>query len=128
MIPRGSLSEAERREVESHVTHTFHFLSQIPWTRGLRRVPEIAYAHHEKLNGLGYPRGLPAEGIPIEARMMAIADIYDALTASDRPYKKALPAEKALAILEADARRGELDPGLFGVFVEAGIYRAGVGG
>ncbi|HET6440171.1 MAG TPA: HD domain-containing phosphohydrolase [Anaeromyxobacter sp.] len=122
-IPRGSLSEAERREIESHVTHTFRFLAQIPWTRGLRRVPEIAYAHHEKLDGHGYPRGLPADGIPIEARMMAIADVYDALTSSDRPYKKAVPPERALEILEGDARRGQLDAGLLGVFVKAEVYR-----
>src|SRR5262249_4523979 len=90
-IPRGSLSAEERREIESHVTHTFRFLSQIPWTRDLRRVPEIAYAHHEKLDGKGYPRAIPAAEIPVEARIMTIADIFDALTASDRPYKKAVP-------------------------------------
>jgi HD-GYP domain-containing protein (c-di-GMP phosphodiesterase class II) len=122
-IPRGSLSELERREIEAHVSHTWSFLKQIPWTRALRRVPEIAYAHHEKLDGHGYPRGVPAERIPVEARMMTIADVYDALTASDRPYKKALPAEKALDILAADAKRGQIDPGLLGVFVEAGVYR-----
>ncbi len=121
-IPRGSLSEAERGEIESHVSHTFRFLSQIPWTRSLRRVPEIAHAHHEKLDGHGYPRGLAAADIPVEARMMTIADIYDALTASDRPYKKALPAEKALEILEADARRGQIDAGLLRVFVGARVY------
>jgi len=122
-IPRGSLSEAERREIEAHVAHTFRFLSQIPWTRALRRVPEIAYAHHEKLDGKGYPRGVPAGEIPLESRMMAIADIYDALTASDRPYKKALPPEKALDILAADAGRGQLDAALLAVFVEAGVWR-----
>jgi HD-GYP domain-containing protein (c-di-GMP phosphodiesterase class II) len=123
-IPRGSLSDAERREIERHVTHTFAFLSEIPWTRALRRVPEIAHAHHEKLDGRGYPRGLAAEGIPVEARIMTIADIFDALTASDRPYKKALPAEKALDILADEARRGQVDGALLGVFVEAGLWRA----
>jgi hypothetical protein len=122
-IPRGSLSEPERLEIESHVSHTWRFLAQIPWTRTLRRVPEIAYAHHERLDGHGYPRGIPAEAIPAEARMMAIADMFDALTASDRPYKKALPPERALEILDADARRGQLDPGLLGVFVGAGVWR-----
>ncbi len=122
-IPRGSLSEPERREIESHVSHTWRFLAQIPWTRALRRVPEIAYAHHERLDGHGYPRGVPAEGIPVEARMMAIADVFDALTASDRPYKKALPPERALEILDADARRGQLDPGLLEVFVGAAVWR-----
>jgi len=122
-IARGSLSEPERREIESHVSHTWRFLAQIPWTRALRRVPEIAYAHHERLDGHGYPRGVPAEAIPVEARMMAIADVYDALTASDRPYKKALPPARALEILETDARRGQIDVGLLEVFVGAGVWR-----
>jgi HD-GYP domain-containing protein (c-di-GMP phosphodiesterase class II) len=122
-IPRGSLSDEERREIESHVTHTFRFLSQIPWTRTLRRVPEIAYGHHEKLDGHGYPRAVPAPAIAVETRMMTIADIYDALTASDRPYKKALPAAKALDILGEEARRGQVDPALLGTFVEAGVWR-----
>jgi HD-GYP domain-containing protein (c-di-GMP phosphodiesterase class II) len=123
-IPRGSLSEAERKEIEAHVSHTFRFLSQIPWTRALRRVPEIAHGHHEKLDGKGYPRSVPAEAIAVETRMMTIADIYDALTASDRPYKKALPAERALDILRDEARRGQVDAPLLAVFVDAEIWRA----
>jgi HD-GYP domain-containing protein (c-di-GMP phosphodiesterase class II) len=123
-IPRGSLSEEERKEIESHVSHTFRFLSQIPWTRALRRVPEIAYGHHEKLDGHGYPRAMPAPQIAIETRMMTISDIYDALTASDRPYKRAMPAQKALDILADEARRGQLDAPLLGVFVEAGIWKS----
>jgi HD-GYP domain-containing protein (c-di-GMP phosphodiesterase class II) len=122
-IPKGSLSDEERREIESHVTHTFRFLSQIPWTRTLRRVPEIAYGHHEKLDGQGYPRAVPAPAIAVETRMMTIADIYDALTASDRPYKKAMPAERALDILGEEAKRGQVDQPLLGTFVEAGIWR-----
>jgi HD-GYP domain-containing protein (c-di-GMP phosphodiesterase class II) len=118
-IPRGSLSEAERHEIESHVTHTFRFLSQIPWTRALRRVPEIAYGHHEKLDGRGYPRSVDAPAIAVETRMMTIADIFDALTASDRPYKKALPVERALDIIADEVKRGQVDASLFGVFVEA---------
>lgn len=115
-IPRGTLSVAERREIESHVTHTFRFLTQIPWSRGLRRVPEIAHGHHEKLNGTGYPRALPAAEIGVEARMMAVADIYDALTASDRPYKKAVPHANAMRILEDEAERGALDQELVHLF------------
>jgi HD-GYP domain-containing protein (c-di-GMP phosphodiesterase class II) len=122
-IPRGSLSEEERKEMESHVSHTFNFLSQIPWTRGLRRVPEIAFAHHEKLDGRGYPRGVGAEAIPLEARMMTIADIYDALTASDRPYKRAVAAERALDILAQEARGGQVDAALLGIFVASGSWR-----
>jgi signal transduction protein with GAF and PtsI domain len=122
-IPKGSLSAAERSEIEGHVAHTFRFLSEIPWTRTLRRVPEIAYGHHEKLDGHGYPRGVPGKEIAVETRMMTISDIYDALTASDRPYKKAMPPERALEILQEEARHGKLDAPLLGVFVEAGIWR-----
>lgn len=122
-IPKGSLSERERLEIESHVTHTFDFLQQIPWTRALRRVPEIAYGHHEKLDGKGYPRRVPAAEIAIESRMMTIADIFDALTASDRPYKKAMPAQKALDILADEAKRGQIDGGLLDVFVGAGVWK-----
>ncbi len=126
-IPKGSLSLEERREIESHVTHTFRFLSQIPWTKGLRRVPEIAYGHHEKLDGKGYPRGLPPESISIEPRMMTIADIYDALTASDRPYKKAVPHPLALKILSDEAAKGQVDPELFRLFTEAEVPKAALG-
>jgi HD-GYP domain-containing protein (c-di-GMP phosphodiesterase class II) len=122
-IPKGSLSEEERRQIESHVTHTFEFLSQIPWTRMLGRVPDIAHAHHEKLDGRGYPLGLRADQIPPESRMMTIADIYDALTASDRPYKPAKKPDEALDILSAEARKGMLDQGLLGVFVESGVWK-----
>ena len=122
-ITRGSLSPTERREIESHVTHTFRFLSQIPWTRTLKRVPEIAYAHHEKLDGKGYPRSVAAEQIPVQSKMMAISDIYDALTASDRPYKKAVPHELALDILKKESESGQLDKELFRIFVEADVPR-----
>lgn len=122
-IPRGSLSNTERREIESHVTHTFRFLSQIPWTRTLRRVPEIAYAHHEKLDGKGYPRSIGPQQIPVQSKMMAISDIYDALTASDRPYKKAVPHELALDILKKEAEGGQLDRDLYTIFVEADVAR-----
>jgi HD-GYP domain-containing protein (c-di-GMP phosphodiesterase class II) len=127
-IPRGSLSGVERREIESHVTHTFRFLSQIPWTRDLRRVPEIAYAHHEKLDGKGYPRSIPGERIPVQSKMMAISDIYDALTASDRPYKKAVPHDMALDILKKEADGGQLDLELFKVFVEAEVAKKALKG
>lgn len=123
-ILKGSLDSDERKEIESHVTHTFHFLSQIPWTRELRNVPQIAYAHHEKLNGRGYPQGLAAADIPVQSRMMTIADIYDALTASDRPYKKALPVAKALDILGFEVKDGMLDAELYKIFVESRVYEA----
>ncbi|HET7295404.1 MAG TPA: HD domain-containing phosphohydrolase [Vicinamibacteria bacterium] len=121
-IRRGSLSEKERREIESHVTHTFNFLATIPWTGEFRRVPEIAYAHHEKLDGTGYPRKLKAAEIPVQSRMMTISDIFDALVAWDRPYKKSVPVERALNILGEEAGQGKLDTELLRVFVDAKIY------
>ena len=122
-IRQGSLSPHERLEIQSHVSHTYRFLSRIPWTRALRRVPEIAYAHHEKLDGSGYPRGLSGSAIPVEARMMTIADIYDALTVSDRPYKRPIPHEIALSILEDEARQGKIDAELVRIFIEADVPR-----
>jgi len=121
-IARGSLTRDERFEIESHVVHTYNFLRQIPWGRQFRHVPDIAGAHHEKLDGSGYPNRLRAEAIPIPARMMTIADIYDALTAKDRPYKKAMPVERALDILSGDVKKGLLDDELFRIFVEAKIW------
>lgn len=122
-IPRGSLNDSERREIESHVEQTYRFLVQIPWSGDLRRVAEIAYGHHEKLNGGGYPRGVTAVEIPLQTRLMTVADIFDALTASDRPYKRALPAERALDILSAEARDGQLDPAIVQMLIESGTYR-----
>jgi len=122
-IPRGSLTDAEREQINSHVTHTYEFLKLIPWTRALQDVPGIAWKHHEKLDGKGYPRGIPAEKIPIQSRMMTISDIFDALTASDRPYKKAVPVEKALQILQWEVNDGKCDADLYKVFVEAEVYK-----
>lgn len=121
-VRRGSLTEEERREIESHVSHTYNFLSLMPWTRQLKQVPLIAWAHHEKLDGTGYPRGLRDDEIPIQSRMMTISDIYDALTAADRPYKRAVPVAKALDILTDEARRGALDTDLLDVFIQRRIY------
>jgi HD-GYP domain-containing protein (c-di-GMP phosphodiesterase class II) len=121
-IPRGSLTEEEVQEIRSHVVHSREFLAQIPWTREFRRIPEIAGAHHEKLDGSGYPRGLTGDQIPMQSRIMTIADIYDALTAGDRPYKHAVPVDQALAILEAERQAGALDGELVDLFVDARVY------
>jgi hypothetical protein len=121
-IRKGSLDDTERLEIESHVTHTYRFLLQIPWTRELQQVPLIAYGHHEKLDGRGYPRQLSAEGIPIQTRMMTIADIFDALTAQDRPYKPAVPLERAFDIMATEVQAGQLDPELFRLFVEGRAF------
>jgi len=126
-IRKGNLDASERGEIESHVTHTFNFLQKIPWTKDLAGVANIAYAHHEKLNGRGYPRKLTAAEIPLQSRMMTVSDIYDALTASDRPYKRAVPTERALDILNMETNDGLLDRDLVNVFIEAKVYqRAGV--
>jgi HD-GYP domain-containing protein (c-di-GMP phosphodiesterase class II) len=122
-IPRGSLDSNERRQIESHVTHSFNFLAQIPWTTEYRGIPEIARAHHEKLNGRGYPNGLTAPEIPVQAKMMTICDIFDALSASDRPYKRAVPTDRALDILKLCVRDEEIDPELFRLFLDAQVYR-----
>lgn len=123
-LPKGSLSVEERREIESHVSHTYHFLRQIAWTEDLSQVADIAHAHHEKCDGSGYPRGLTNEHIPIQAKMMTISDIYDALTSMDRPYKPALPAERAIEILHMEARNGKLDLDLLKVFIEGNVFRS----
>jgi HD-GYP domain-containing protein (c-di-GMP phosphodiesterase class II) len=122
-IRKGTLDPQERLEMESHVTHSFHFLTKIPWTPVMRGIPEIAYGHHEKLDGSGYPRGLTADQIPIQARMMTISDIYDALTAQDRPYKRAVPPSTALDILREEAKQGKLDEDLLEVFITKKIYQ-----
>lgn len=121
-LSRGSLTPVEFDEIRSHVSHTFRFLSQIPWGKSLRRVPLIAGAHHERLNGTGYPHRLRAEEIPLQSKLMSIADIYDALTASDRPYKKAVPVDRAIDILEYGVRDGHLDGELVRIFREARIW------
>lgn len=121
-VARGSLTQEEREEIESHVVHTYNFLQQIPWGRTYRGIPEVAGAHHEKLDGSGYPRGLKETEIPAPAKMMTISDIFDALTASDRPYKRAVPLTKALDILESEVDRGKLDRALFDMFIEAKVY------
>ena len=124
-IRKGSLDPTEWREMQSHVIHSFRFLSQIPWTKELKRIPEIAKAHHEKLDGSGYPYRMPLNGeeIPFESKMMTIADMFDALTATDRPYKKAQPIEGALDIIGKDVKSELLDPVLFNLFVDAKIYQ-----
>lgn len=121
-IRKGTLDERERLEIESHVTHTYNFLKQIPWTPNLRWVPEIAYGHHEKLNGGGYPLKRRDPEISLQTRMMTIADIYDALTAWDRPYKKAIPPEKAIDILQMEVKDGHVDPDLLKIFIDAKVF------
>lgn len=123
-IRRGSLGDLERVEIESHVTHTFEFLSKIPWTNELKNIPEIAHAHHEKLNGDGYPRGIRSKDIPVQSKIMTISDIFDALIANDRPYKKAVQLERALDILKLEVKDNHIDPDLVNMFIEAKVFNA----
>src|SRR5438270_2714460 len=122
-IRKGSLDDAERHEIESNVTHTFQFLQRIPWTRELQQIPLIAYGHHEKMDGRGYPRRIMGEGIPIQTRMMTISDIYDALTAQDRPYKRAVSIDRALDILTTEVKDGQLDRDLFKLFIDGKVFQ-----
>ncbi len=121
-IRRGNLDPHERAQIESHVVHSYDFLTNIPWTPELCRIAEIVRGHHEKLNGKGYPDGATAESLPLETKIMTVCDIFDALTASDRPYKKAMPTEKALQILRWEAEEGALDPDIVDLFVESKVY------
>jgi HD-GYP domain-containing protein (c-di-GMP phosphodiesterase class II) len=121
-INKGSLDDAERLEIESHVNLTYRFLQQIPWTRELQQIPFIAYGHHEKLDGRGYPRGVKGDSIPIQTRMITISDIYDALTAADRPYKLAVASARAIDIMRGEVREGQLDTSLFDLFLEARVF------
>ena len=122
MVSRGSLTVEERSVIESHVTDTYQFLRQIPWTKDLKNVPGIAYGHHEKLDGTGYPLGLKQSEIPIQAQMMTIADIYDALTAGDRPYKRALHTEAAMKILREEAAHNKINSDLLELFDRREVF------
>lgn len=123
-IRRGSLTDDELQEIRSHAQKTYEFLSRIPWGSAFRDLPLIASSHHERINGTGYPHGLAGEAIPIQARIMAVADIFDALTATDRPYKKAVPVDRALRILTMEAQDRHLDADLVRLFIDSGIYRS----
>ncbi|MGY8777269.1 MAG: HD-GYP domain-containing protein [Longimicrobiales bacterium] len=122
-IKRGSLDESERLQIQSHVVHSYDFLLNIPWTEDLSRVAEIVRGHHEKLDGSGYPDGMMAEHLSLETRIMTVCDIFDALTASDRPYKKAIPVAKALQILNWEAGDGMLDQDIVDVFAASEVYK-----
>ena len=121
-VTRGSLTPEEMREIQSHVTHSFNFLATIPWGKSFQRVPLIAGAHHERLDGTGYPHRLRAEEIPLQSKLMSISDIFDALTASDRPYKRAVPIDKALDILALEVKDKHIDGDLVRIFCESRVW------
>ena len=115
------MDEGERAEIESHVDKARAFLNHIPWTDDLKTIVRYASGHHEKLNGTGYPRRLTSEEIPLQTRIITLADVFDALTASDRPYKPAVTAEKALEIMRAEADAGQLDRDLVDIMAESQV-------
>ena len=118
LIPRGNLTAEERRQIDEHVIHTHAFLSSIPWPEELRHVPEIASGHHEKLDGSGHPWGLKGDELMLQQQILAVADIAEALTAKDRPYRKPIPPHKVAEILRDEAARGKLSGPLVELFIE----------
>lgn len=121
-VRRGTLTVEERFKVNEHIVHTLVMLTTLPFPRALQQVPDIAANHHEKLNGGGYPRRLTAEQLSVPARIMAIADIFEALTAADRPYKAAKTLSESLGIMMRMAREQHIDAQLFRLFLSSGVY------
>ena len=121
-ISRGTLTAEDRYKIKEHITTTIQMLETLPYPENMTRIPEYAGAHHETLIGTGYPRKLTAEKIGIPARIMALSDVFEALTASDRPYKKAKTLNEAVRILSFMVRDKHLDPGIFKLFLESGVY------
>ena len=121
-IARGTLSAAERQVINNHIVATLRMLEALPWPKHLKHVPEYAGGHHERMDGKGYPRGLTREQMSWPARMMGIADVFEALTAKDRPYKPGKTLSETLAILGRMAGEGHIDPDLFDLFVRKKVY------
>ncbi len=122
-IPRGTLNTEEREVIDSHIDVTIRMLESLPYPKHLANVTEYAGGHHEKMDGSGYPKGLKRDEMSVQARMMGIADIFEALTAADRPYKKAMPMSKALSILGRMKLNNHIDPDLFDVFIWQKVYQ-----
>lgn len=122
-IGQGTLSPEERYKINEHIIQTIIMLSQLPFPKHLRQVPEIAGSHHEKMNGTGFPRRLKAADMSVAARMVAVADIFEALTAADRPYKKGKTLSEAIDIMARMKDNQHIDPDLFALFLRAGVYR-----
>jgi len=121
-IAYGTLSGPEREIINNHIVATIKMLEALPWPRHLLNVPEYAGGHHERMDGKGYPRGLTREQMSVQARVMGIADIFEALTAKDRPYKKGKTLSESLAILGRMKQGGHVDPDLFDIFVRERVY------
>ncbi|BCO28967.1 hypothetical protein MIZ03_3877 [Rhodoferax lithotrophicus] len=122
-IRKGTLTAAERDVINYHIVATIKMLEKLPWPKHLKNVPEYAGGHHERMDGKGYPKGLTREQMSVQARIMGIADIYEALTASDRPYKPGMKLSQAMRIMAQFRDDGHIDPDLFDVFLHQGVYR-----
>lgn len=122
-VPRGTLTEEERFKINAHMIETIRMLNRLPLPRHLRNVPEIAGGHHEKMDGTGYPKRLRREEMSVPARMMAVADIFEALTAADRPYKKAKSLSESISIMARMRDNAHIDPEIFDLFLSSGVYR-----
>jgi HD-GYP domain-containing protein (c-di-GMP phosphodiesterase class II) len=121
-VARGTLTEEERFKINAHMIETIRMLSRLPLPRHLRNVPEIAGGHHEKMDGTGYPKRLKREDMSLPARMMAVADIFEALTAADRPYKKAKSLSESISIMAKMRDNAHIDPEIFDLFLKSGVY------
>ena len=122
-IPKGTLLPEEREVINDHIRITIDMLERLPYPKHLKNVPEFAGGHHEKLDGTGYPKGLKADEMSVQAKMMAIADIYEALTAADRPYKDGKKLSQAMRIMGFMKNDYEIDADLFEIFVREGVYK-----
>lgn len=122
-IRTGTLTQAERETINYHIVATIKMLEQLPWPKHLRNVPEFAGGHHERMDGKGYPRGLKRESLSVQARAMGIADIFEALTATDRPYRRGMKLSQAIGIMQTLKTSGHIDADLFDIFLRQGIYK-----
>ncbi len=121
-IRAGTLTQSERNTINHHIVATIKMLEKLPWPSHLRNVPEYAGGHHERMDGKGYPKGLTRDQMSVQARVMGIADIFEALTASDRPYKPGMKLSQAMGIMQRFKQNGHIDPDLFDVFVAEKVY------
>ncbi len=122
-VRAGTLTASERDTINHHIVATIKMLEQLPWPKHLKNVPEYAGGHHERMDGKGYPKGLTREQMSVQARVMGIADIFEALTAKDRPYKQGMKLSQAMGIMHKFRMGGHIDPDLFDIFVSQGVYR-----
>ncbi|MFH2131856.1 MAG: HD domain-containing phosphohydrolase, partial [bacterium] len=123
LISKGTLSSAERKIINDHAERSWRWLMSLPFPKKKMKLPLYAGAHHETLTGTGYPNQLVAKQLPIQSRIIAVADIFEALTANDRPYKKPMHLEKALEILGGMVKKGELDAEIVRIFLKSNLYK-----